>query len=72
MFAVNKFGIAIAIQTLGRVGRGKEGSEWVRRFVFGKYLEEAQADNDLAGLFSGGKTDNPDRMASDGRTYSFR
>jgi len=45
-----------AIQTLGRVGRGKEGSEWVRRLVLGKYLEEAQADNDLAGLFSGGKT----------------
>ena len=45
-----------AIQTLQRVGRGKEGSEWVRRFVWGKYLEEAQGGHDLSGLFSGGKT----------------
>jgi len=29
-----------AIQTLQRVGRGKEGGEWVWQLVWGKYLEE--------------------------------
>ena len=46
----------ISIQTLQRVGRGKEGSEWVRRLVWVKYLDEAQGGHDLAGLFSGAKT----------------
>jgi len=46
----------IAIQTLQGVGRGKEGSEWVRQLVWGKYLDEAQGGHDLARLFSGGKT----------------
>jgi len=45
-----------AIQTLQRVGRGKEGGEWVWQLVLGKYLEETQGGHDLAGLFSGGKT----------------
>ena len=45
-----------AIQTLQRVGKGKEGGKCVRRLVLGKYLEETQGGNDLAGLFFGGKT----------------
>ncbi|MCJ7641243.1 MAG: hypothetical protein MUO29_05025, partial [Desulfobacterales bacterium] len=44
------------IQTLQGVGRGKGGGEWVRRLVWGKYLDEAQGGHDLAGVFSGGKT----------------
>ena len=53
---VNEILIDTAIQTLQRVGRGKEGSEWVRRLVWVKYLDEAQGGHDLAGLFSGAKT----------------
>jgi hypothetical protein len=44
-----------AIQTLQRVGRGEEGGKYVRRLVWGKYLDEAQGGNGLAGLFFGGK-----------------
>ena len=47
---------APAIQTLQRVGKGKEGGECVRRLGWGKYLEEPQGGNDLAGLFFRGKT----------------
>jgi len=54
-FVKQKMG-TFAIQTLQRVGRGKEGSERVRRLVWVKYLDEAQGGHDLAGLFSGGKT----------------
>jgi hypothetical protein len=53
---VKKNHYSTAIQTLQRVGKGKEGGECVRRLGWGKYLEEPQGGNDLVGLFSRGKT----------------
>jgi hypothetical protein len=48
--------VPVAIQTLQRVGGGKEDGEYGRRLVWGRYLEETQGGHELAGLFSGGKT----------------
>ena len=46
---------AFAIQTLQRGERGKEDGKYVGRLVWGKYPDEPQGGNDLAGLSFGGK-----------------